>query len=362
MNQILNCVRRTNKESKLQGLDKNKLDYRNKFNLTYLICNDVPATTDILMKNYDNIYMIGDSRPSTTIQCITVHVKSATVSESQTFHQAYSYKTVIPRPKLTSCIGKNTTTAPPLRIVYTTWGFFFEEPRSTWILFREFPTLLQHGTNRDMIVLNAGHHYRSPDAGILKNHTQTIVNLIHHAHKEARMEGANRTIPHVYVMETADENYPTSNGLFPGEVCLENACSCQAFSPGMELGQGTLDPTINWTEAWGRFLPDHEILWNVTMNYDPTQSWNRSRLVLDSFYSCIPDCYSADWRSRLTLPILRQIENPFALQVVPIWRQLVRRGIPNNVSPGDCTHKGVDVIMELNRQLFRTVNKQQASK
>jgi hypothetical protein len=29
----------------------------------------------------------------------------------------------------------------------------------------------------------------------------------------------------------------------------------------------------------------------------------------------------------------------------------------SDVSPGDCTHKGVDVIIEFNRQLFRTVER-----
>jgi hypothetical protein len=45
------------------------------------------------------------------------------------------------------------------------------------------------------------------------------------------------------------------------------------------------------------------------------------------------------------------------LNVVPTWKQLVSRGIPSDVSPGDCTHKGVDVIIEFNRQLFRTVER-----
>jgi hypothetical protein len=360
MNQILHCVRTINNVSKLQGLDKNILNYRNKFNLTYLSCNAMSATPDTLMTQYDNIYMIGDSvlrQQFNTLLCMInpqLEDNPKLAMKRIATKRYEQYHAIIPRPKSTSRTDNNTIMTPPLRIIYTTWGYTFEEPRSTWPLFREFPILLQQGTHRDIIILNAGHHYRSPDAAILWNHTQTIVNLIHQAHQQARIEGYNRTIPHVYVIETADENYPTSNGLFPGEVCLKHACTCRAVSREMELGRGSLDPTINWTGSQGLFIPDHKVLWNVTTRYDPSQPWNHSSLGMDPS-SCIPDCYPADWRSRLTLPILLQTKDH--LHVVPIWRQLVRRGIPNNVSPGDCTHKGVDVIMELNRQLFRAINK-----
>jgi hypothetical protein len=358
MNSILFCVRAINKIRRLgQSFNRNEVNYRDKFNLTYLKCNTPPATWDILLSNYDNIYMIGDSvlrQQYDALLCMMYPQLAANPRRSIKFITTkgyYQYHAVIPRPKSAS-----RDNLPPLNIVYTSWGYTFPEPFSTWPLLREFPILLRHGTHRDLIILNAGHHYRSPDAGVLLNHTQTIINIIQSAHQQANAERSNRTLPHIYIMETSDENFPTSNGIYPGKECVDNTCTCRALSLDMQLGQGLLDPAINWTGSFGRYIPDHSILWNVTINFNLSQTWNYTRLVMDTG-ACIPDCYPADWRRRLTLPLLLDANASKYLNVVPTWRQLVSRGIPSDVSPGDCTHKGVDVIIEFNRQLFRLVER-----
>jgi hypothetical protein len=332
MNQLLRCVGRIN-QGKLRGLDGNEPGYRLQFNLTHLGCRN-QVSHDIIT-NYDTVYMIGDSvlrQQFNVLRCML----DPNLDPQVSIRRVATMKREVYKTLFTHTNGKTT------KLIYTTWGYCFDEPCKTWPLLREFPTALRNGTRNDIIVLNAGHHYRSPDAGVLKDHANIMVELVQ---KAAAVSGTN--MPQVFFMETADENFPTSNGLFPvgGEECLDNKCTCRALTSDMIQGMGLLDPSINWTTALGRAKPDRRVLdFLLSDNLGATEGINHAL--------CVPDCYPAHWRSDLTLPILKNS----TIKIVPVWRQLALRGIPNNCSPGDCTHKGVDTVIEMNRQLFRAID------
>lgn len=342
MTQILNCVGRIN-QGKLRGLDGNEPGYRQQFSLTYLGCQtQLQQVSHDIITNYDTVYMIGDSvlrQQFNVLRCmLDPHVDPKISIRRIATKQREVYQTWFTHPSN----GKTT------KLIYTTWGYCFDEPCKTWPLLRDFPAALHNGTHKDIIVLNAGHHYRSPDAGVLKDHINRMVTLVQEAATAAAATATrNGSIPNVFFMETADENFPTSNGLFPvgGDECLYNKCTCRAVTFDMIQGRGVLDPSVNWTMARGRAQPDRHVL-------DPIFPDQWARTDIDPTM-CVPDCYPAHWRSDVTLPLLKNS----TIHIVPVWRQLALRGIPNNCSPGDCTHKGVDTVIEMNRQLFRTIAK-----
>lgn len=329
MHTLLECVMRVKGE--LGGLDPIMPGYRDQFNLTRLVCDGGDVQHGIL-STFDNIYMIGDSvmrQQFNVLVCMFdphVNVTSSITHTDTEEKKEYRY--------VANHSGGSTTT-----VIYTPWGYCFSEPSKSWpLLQNEFPAALKNGGENDLIVLNAGHHYRSPHAGVLQDHATSMV--------QQASEIANRSVPQVFVMEADEETWPTSNGLFSvgGEECTSFQCQCQPLSSARVLGNGTLSSSIDWASAFGRCQSDHRVL---NALYPHLAHVNHSQ--------CVPDCYPANWRNDLTRPIFK--DSP--IHVVPVWRQLVARGIPNNGFPGDCTHKGVDALLEMLKQLFRSIQKAQ---
>jgi hypothetical protein len=326
-------------------------EFRKSFPLSKLNCSIQPSVSDLLTY-YDNLYMIGDSVMKQQYSTLLCMINSLSLP-------GFREVNGIRRPTIkikrnSSKYSRNTT----FKMEYIAWGKNFQEPHQTWPLYHTFPNLLKYGSHRDIIIINAGHHYRSPDAQALMNHTSTITQSLRNARYKIQQEGSQRTLPHVFFMEADEENYPTSNGMYPGRgVCDQENCTCKAITKEMELGHADPDSSINWTSVYKRFSPDYSIL-NGT-NASSMQSLQKNST------SCIPDCFPAFWRSALSFPILtgkktseRSIPSPTEINVVPIWRQLIRRGIPSSRIPSyDCTHKGIDVVIEMNRQLLRIVRK-----
>ena len=49
---------------------------------------------------------------------------------------------------------------------------------------------------------------------------------------------------------------------------------------------------------------------------------------------CVPYCLPPDWQTHIALPLL--LPN---VSIVPVWRQLVARGMMSAQHHGDCTHR-----------------------
>lgn len=297
--------------------------------LTKLDCllKDVPVE---ILYNYKTIYMIGDSLLRQQFMVLLCMLNPLVEPEDVAFlntKEKVEYRVEVQHP------GNTTTTTMPTTLIYTPFGIVFPRPSQYQPLFEnEFPAAAANGTQQDLIVMNAGHHYTSEMASSLQRHCKFIVQQM-----------ADRPI-HFYFMETTDEQWPTSNGMYPafGDECCCDKCACEVVTPGKVKGHGALDLfTHNWTKAFGRLRPDVNTL-------DPL--FDEHHLLNHS--TCVPDCYPANWKNELVRPILANHSN---IHIVPTWRQLVARDMLHNVASHDCTHKTVDALWEINKQFLRTV-------
>ena len=291
--------------------------WRDDVNVTYLDCHTV-ASLQVLSK-YRTIYMIGDSLLRQQFM-----VLNCMFNLSAEMNVTRTDATIEYRITISHADGSTTD------IIYTPFGYLFGPPDPLYK--NEYPAALANGTEQDMIIINAGHHYSSEMASTLKNDAMYIV------------EKARGRPIHVYFMETTDEEWPTSNGIYThkGDECCCNRCSCKVHSADRLQGKASLDVVNhNFSIAFGRLNPDRATLDPL---FDPDHELNHP--------SCVPDCYPANWRNVLVREILQNQSN---VHVVPTWRQLVARKLLNSFRMGDCTHQAVDTLVEVNRQLLRTV-------
>jgi hypothetical protein len=300
--------------------DDEEVGSKDALNLTKLDCR-LRASLEELLFRYRTIYMIGDSLLRQQFMVLLCMLKpSATAMDLNITktEQKVEFRTKV----------KNTT------FIFSPFGASELEP----LYENEYPAATGNGTAKDLIVINAGHHYTSQDAEELHRHATHMVEL-----------ARDRPI-HVYFMETTDEQWPTSNGIYPaeGEECCCGKCSCEIVTPDKVRGNAALDLTTNnFTEAFGRVSPNRDILDPM---FDPQHRMNHSL--------CVPDCYPANWKNELVRPVLlgSKKQKKRNIHIVPGWRQLVARKLLNNVDGRtDCTHKSVDVTIELNRQLLRSI-------
>lgn len=300
--------------------DNEDVAWRDGVNVTYLKCRTI-ASLQVLSK-YRTIYMIGDSLMRQQFMVLNCMLNlSADINVTDTPAKV-EYRSIVSH-------ADGTTT----NIVYTPFGCFFPPPSQTQPLYQnEYPAALANGTEHDMIIINAGHHYYSEMASTLENDASYIA------------EKARGRPTHVYFMETTDEQWPTSNGMYPtfGDECCCAKCSCEVLNADRIQGRARLDTVNhNFSKAFGRLSPDQATLDPV---FDPNQKLNHS--------ACVPDCYPANWRNVLVREILQKQPN---VHVVPTWRQLVARNLLNSFMMTDCTHQSVDTLIEVNRQLLRTI-------
>jgi hypothetical protein len=295
------------------------MNWRNGVNLTYLKCNDHPDVT--ILKEFDTIYMIGDSLLRQQYFVLICMLNISSDIEVMKSPEKVEYRSTI------QWSDKNSLTT----ILYIPSGpLFTQKP----LYEEEFPRAVATGTARDVIIMNAGHHYSSETASMLLDDVKHIV------------ETARNHPIHVYFMETTDEQWPTSNGMYPtfGNECCCEKCICEVWNDDKILGRVKLKPDLyNFSAAFGRLYPDQSILDPL---FDPNHRLNHTH--------CVPDCYPANWKNILIRSIL--LQNQSNVHLVPLWHQLVSRGLLNSVTSTDCTHQAVDVLIEVNLQLLRSIN------
>lgn len=310
----------------LNSGDDEDVGARDFMNLTKLDCHSMKVASLGILLKYQTIYMIGDSllrQQFMVLQCMlnpNTTVLNLTITNTK---EKVEYRTKV---------NSNTT------IIYTPFGAVFPNPSQTQPLYKnEYPAATANGTANDLIVINAGHHYNSEMSESLESHVNYIVKLAY-----------DKPI-HVYFMETTDEQWPTSNGMYPafGQECCCGQCACEILIGDKIRGNAALDEeAVNFTKAFGRLYPNHDMLDPM---FDPDHRINHSY--------CVPDCYPANWKNELVRPLLVEDGNDQMnnVHVIPTWRQLVARKLLNNVGRNDCTHKSVDTTIEINRQFVRTV-------
>jgi hypothetical protein len=297
-------------------------DWRGGVNLTYLKCNDDPDIA--ILKQYENIYMIGDSLLRQQFFVLVCMLNTSSTIDVTKTKEKVEYRSTI------RWSNKNSFTT----IIYTPSGpLFTQKP----LYEEEFPRAVASGTARDIIIMNAGHHYSSDAASMLLDDVTFIIG-----------KTKNRST-HIYFMETTDEQWPTSNGMYPsfGNECCCEKCNCEVWNDDKILGMGKINTDLyNFSAAYGRVNPDQSILDPL---FDPNHLLNHSL--------CVPDCYRANWKNILLRSIL-VLQNQSNVHLVPLWQQLVSRKLLNSVSRTDCTHQSVDTLIEVNLQLLRSINGQ----
>ena len=300
--------------------DNEDMSWRDDVNVTYLNCRTVASLH--VLSNYRTIYMIGDSVMRQQFMVLVCMLNLSAEMNITNTPAKVEYQSMVSH-------ADGTTT----NIVYTPFGYFFPPPSQTQPLYQnEYPAALANGTEHDMIIINAGHHYYNEMASTLENDAMYIVD-----------KARGRPI-HVYFMETTDEQWPTSNGMYPtfGDECCCGKCSCEVLDSDRVHGRARLDIIKhNFSKAFGRLNPDQATLDPL---FDPNHKLNHS--------TCVPDCYPANWKNVLVREILQKEPN---VHVVPTWRQLVARKLLNSFMTTDCTHQSVDTLIEVNRQLLRTI-------
>jgi hypothetical protein len=145
-------------------------------------------------------------------------------------------------------------------------------------------------------------------------------------------------------VEPTEEQWPTSNGMFTTSCSWR--CKCEALTPERILGVGNAydhsEHQVDMSQDKRNTGPFVDL---IDFGTSPSQRTNES---------CIPDCLPASWRRDLANGILGT-NSSSKLHIVPVWRQLVERGVLNAKLPFDCTHKSADALMVMTQQLVRSM-------
>lgn len=188
-------------------------------------------------------------------------------------------------------------------------------------------------TEKDLFILNQGAWYQPATLHMLVRTAKGILQ---------RAQVTNATI---FYMETVDFQWPTSNGQHV-EECRD--CRCEPLTPQRIRGDGEFTGPARYLGS-GSSLP-HFVLKKLKPLYADFFERDHSNS------ECIPYCLPANWRNDVTNSILsEEAEKP--ITIVPIWKQLVSFGFPQNRRAGDCTHKSTDALIAMNQQLFRSMKR-----
>jgi hypothetical protein len=198
--------------------------------------------------------------------------------------------------------------------------------------YRHFQKLTgANATEKDLFILNQGAWYQPETLHMLQRTAKGIL-------QRAQMTNAT-----IFYMETVDFQWPSSNGQHV-ELCSD--CQCEPLTPQRIRGDGNFTGPARYLGS-GRSL-SHSVLERFKPLYADFFERNHS------FNDCIPYCLPANWRNDVTNSILSQ---EAAITIVPIWKQLVSFGFPQNRRAGDCTHKSTDALIAMNQQLLRSMKR-----
>ena len=283
--------------------------------------------TRSVLSRLERVWFIGDSVNRQQFEVLLCMVSPNLTTNELVFSQddALSYAT---KNEL-SYHWKNGKSNTVFR--YSPFGLIFDRTEGT--LYRTaFPEAIRTSTDKDLIVVNAGHHYHSQDYDILREAATQIAT-----------QCTNATL---VFMEAADEQWPTSNGIFA--TACSWACKCEPLSEqqvqGIGMPRNSGNKPIDFTVRDPRQLVMPSWVFDLYPNF-----------TVSSPADCVPYCAPANWRNDVTRPILQQTEHS-QVKIVPVWRQLVSQQKVHSLQlEGDCTHKPVPSLMTMNEQLVRSL-------
>lgn len=216
-------------------------------------------------------------------------------------------------------------------------GYLFDE-KETPLYVTAFPTIIKYATNEDAIVVSAGAHYNHRRMDLMEK-------ALRHVEKESR-----RTEASIFFIEPTPENWKTSNGMYggwPRGFKYEDGCH--------QLSKARINGTDN-TEG-------------VHKNQPLSELNNSSMKVYERIYPEIMQVMNnselsevaakASWRCDLARSIFggeNSISGKVKVKLIPIFWQLALSDISSNVHEGDCTHRSLTAIVNVNIQMMRHMN------
>jgi hypothetical protein len=324
---------------------------RKHLNLTKLMCAVNISDFRSIVSRYRKIWFIGDSvmrQMYFVMMCMT----------DDAYHKDFLHTAKLKeeRPMWTATFPLTNFTADNSTI--TTNIQTNDTANRTWLhysmfgpnwhrdnkgLFKHFPIAMRNATREDAIIVNAGHHYDFGKVKLLKEALSYVTKM------------SQLTEARVFFVETADEQWRTSNGMFEGKFMFRGQCA--PLTPSQLLGLGVPNEEdlrkANST-GWIVKRASRPTFEHFGEAYPYMFDGNKSIVPAYNASSCRPYCLPADWRSKVALPLLQS--NVSRVHIVPIWKQMVARKLMRTKDHGDCTHGAVDSVIEMNRQLLRAMN------
>lgn len=303
------------------------------------------------------------------------------------------------------------------RIVYSKFGHNFPHEETRYLPTADFIEALRNSTDRSAIVVNAGLHYSSESAPLMKQALETLI------------ESATRTAASVFYVEPPAQEFPTSNGQYTKQCTAdrhdrEKHCRCETVDRDRwQTGRGRLSQTdrINFESDVGRITPDRRLFLEFLYSSSDTTSEAVNAMIPNNNITnpaeCVPDCVPGRWRIDLARKMLLPSSQPAVLaqqqqqqqpkdntkkhyyllddgettnttgvggggsdcrrqyddnnrnnknnhnnndagvvvHVVPVAWQLLSLGFPVGRNSHDCTHRSSDAVSIMNHQLVRTM-------
>lgn len=202
-------------------------------------------------------------------------------------------------------------------------------------------TIEEFGSD-DAIVMNGGLHHVLHHESMALDRFDNFVDTVREIVEKARSP--------VYFMETAHEEWPTSNGN-PSKNCgIEDdenphVCECEMLSEERLQGRG---PFIEQAKRdISQLTVDQKDLLKLLPGDYSTLYSNDNR-------DCVPNCLPASWRNDFVASRFQRTSG--RLRIVSIFRQLVAQNKLQSRSLVDCSHKSSATLIEMNKQLLRAMD------
>jgi len=217
-------------------------------------------------------------------------------------------------------------------------GYLFDEQEKT-LYETAFPTIIKLATSNDAIVMNAGAHYDHTRMEPMENTLRLIA-------KESHQTNAS-----IFFIEPIPENWKTSNGMYGGwPRGHKYTGGCHQLNEAQINGEDDIDGVFK--------MPPLSELSNASMNVYTKLYPELSKTTSNSRLTEIAP--KASWRCDLTRSIFGRgssISKDDKVKLIPIFWQLVVSNVTSNVHEGDCTHRSLSAIVNMNIQMVRHMTK-----
>mmetsp|Transcript_58939 Transcript_58939/g.68870 ORF Transcript_58939/g.68870 Transcript_58939/m.68870 type:complete len:410 (+) Transcript_58939:87-1316(+) len=289
---------------------------------------DSPDIKGVILQ-YKRIWFIGDS--------VLRQVFSVLIA--QLFPDANMTDGVAEGPETNNVAFVYNHSKGSTQLRYSKSGYLWD-PNERSLYMNEFQDAIRTSTTNDAIIINRSHHYDHQLGPAL----QKAVDFIANATTDAA----------IFFIEAPDEQWPTSNGMFT-KACMWK-CKCEALNNDRIAGRGTM---VDHSKHNSSIIGD--------LNLHSYQQDKKLRAFYESMYpqfvientshslftTWVPSYLPATWKNDMVNPILQK--SAPHIKIVPIWRQLVARGIEHGRGDGDCTHKSLNAVLAIGEQLLRAM-------